>query len=72
MQEVRAPKENTPMLEELIARTVWAERETALHAAMIRYELLHGVGRLPAATRPQVARERGRRGWWARLTFARE
>ena len=61
------------MLEEMIAEALWRQREPALQAAMIRHEMLYGVGRLPprrefatGGARPE------RRGLWARLTFARE
>jgi hypothetical protein len=60
------------MLEELIAEAVCREREAAMRVAMIRYELLHGAGRLPAAHRAPATPPEVRRGWWARLTFARE
>jgi hypothetical protein len=59
------------MLEELIAEAIWAEHERAMQAAMIRYELLHGVGRLPGVPARTPSTTPGRR-WWARLTFARE
>lgn len=61
------------MLEEMIAEALWRQREPALQAAMIRRELLYGVGRLPPLpSRRQAERATARRGLWARLTFARE
>lgn len=60
------------MLEEMIAEALWRQREPALQAALLRYELLYGVGRLPPARQLRPVQVTAtRRSFWARLTFAR-